>query len=364
MADFGAGRKGSLVRRAEAADTGAIFDLYRRIEPEDPIDAEGYDMWWRWLHAANPVGTGYALGAFAADGRNVGHAALLPFRFVVDGEVLTAGFPCQFMVDEALRRSLVYPTLVSRLLKEYSENGFNFCYATVTRPRVLEANVAMGFRRGATFPIYARPYRCARIVAERFRAAAPLGRALAVPGDRLLRLGWPFGRDRAVSVEEVAHFPDGAEPFLTAMRPRFPLAALRTAPILNWRFTRNARRGYRILLATRDGRPVGYAVTRRMPMKVFDTLALVDLLYDPDEPAVGNALLGAVHRMAVASGVDLATTMAAPHNPYLGTLRRWGFLRTPEGFTLITHEPKGGRLGLGDRPFADWHLTWFDHDFV
>jgi hypothetical protein len=93
-------------------------------------------------------------------------------------------------------------------------------------------------------------------------------------------------------------------------------------------------------------------------------LAIVDLLYEVGRPAVGHALLRQVHAIARGEGVDLSVTMISNKSPYLPLLRKWGFLATPEKFTLITHEPKNGRHRLNDRPFSDWHVTWFDHDFV
>jgi hypothetical protein len=70
------------------------------------------------------------------------------------------------------------------------------------------------------------------------------------------------------------------------------------------------------------------------------------------------------HQLAVAEGVDIAVTMLSEHSPLRPLLRRWGFVASPEQFTLVLHEPRATRQNLAARPPQDWHVTWFDHDFV
>jgi len=45
----------------------------------------------------------------------------------------------------------------------------------------------------------------------------------------------------------------------------------------------------------------------------------------------------------------------------LPVLKRYIYLKTPESFSLVFHEPKEA---LPDFDFEKWHLTWFDHDYV
>jgi hypothetical protein len=93
-------------------------------------------------------------------------------------------------------------------------------------------------------------------------------------------------------------------------------------------------------------------------MKEFDTLAIVDILFDVGRRAVGHALLSRVHQLALAEKVDLAVTMLSEHSPFLRVLRYGSFIKSPKEFTLIVHEPKSGRHRLATRPLSDWHVTW------
>ena len=349
------------LRHVVADDVPAVYQLYRTIEPQDEIDAAGFERWWRWLYVENPRQLNVVLGSFDAEGRNTGHLALLPIDFIIDGEHVLACSACQLMVADTKRRTLLYPSLVRRFFSDYPTHGCGFCYAEVTRPRVLAANLALGFRRIGRLPVYARAYRFEKLarmkLGRRFgwlRPALSMGRWIA-------RAGVPWvGRRYGISA--APRIPDDFAPLLSALAGQFKLAALRSVPILNWRFTGNPDRGYRIFLARDKERPAGYIVLRRMPMREFDTLAIVDLLFDQARPDVGHALLRSAHRLAVFEGVDIAVMMLSEHSPFRRLLRLWGFMESPEQFTLILHEPEPHRLA--QRPAQDWHVTWFDHDFV
>jgi hypothetical protein len=341
----------------------AIYRLYKEIEPEDPISQQAFERWWRWLYLESPAGIGFALGSFDAQGGNLGHIALAPFKFVIDGEIVKAGFSAQLMVAESQRRTLLYPTLIKDLLRTYAAHGCEFCYSEVTRSRVLAANTALGFKKGGNLGVYARPYRLEKIVRQKLGGLTWLAKPAIAVGELIFRIGSPFSGGR-IRVAEVADFAQDIEPFLLEMRDKFALAALRSREILNWRFAGNVDRNYQIVIARDGGVPVGYAVVRRMPMKSFDALGIVDILFDLERPAVGHALLRQIHRLAVLARVDLTAIMIGKESPYLGFLRRWGFLPTPETFTIILHEPRNSARRLQARSTADWHVTWFDHDFV
>jgi hypothetical protein len=361
MAEFSA--RGHAFRNVVAADLPAVHDLYRAIEPQDDIDAAGFARWWRWLYADNPRRLSVVLGSFDAEGRNIGHLALLPIDFVIDGEPVLACSACQLMVAETQRRTLLYPGLVKAFFEAYPAHGCEFCYAEITRPRVLAANVALGFRKIARLPVYARPYRFDKLARSRLGRMAGLLRPAFWLGRAVARLGLPLA-GRRCTVAEASGVAEDFAPFLKAVSGQFKLAALRTVPILNWRFAGNADRGYRIFLAREGDRPVGYIVVRRMPMREFDALAIVDLLFDHARPDVGHALLRRAHQLAVSQGVDIAVAMLSEHSPFRHILRLWGFVESPEQFTLVLHEPRNARLKLAARPPQDWHVTWFDHDFV
>lgn len=349
------------VRDAQAEDIPAIAALFSEVEPEDAITPELYRAWWSWLHLQNPCNVKLALGSFSPDGACLGHLTMIPFAFSIDGEETLAGFSCQLMVAESQRKTLLYPSLISALFREYRAKGVAFLYSTVVRPRVLQANIAVGFKPGTQIAVFARPYRTAPILRRYLKGATPAALPATFVGDQFLKIG--RGAGSGVKVEKIDSFPEGVDRLWSRVGPGLKLAAVRRARILNWRFFGDSGRTYDAYLATRGEDVVGYIAIRTMPMREFSTLAIVDILCDPADIAAADALLAAVHEEAKRRRVDLVSAALTPSSPFRPLLARWGFMRTPEFFTLITHEPKGAPR-ISGHPAEDWHLTWFDHDFV
>jgi hypothetical protein len=318
---------GFSIRDATPEDLPGIAELYFRVEADRSLDEAGYSRWWHWLHRQNPSGPGKTLVAVDDTGRVIGHYAIVPFEF----RGFKAGFLCQLMVAEEFRTQLVFPRLELQILKDYRPCGMDFAYGLINRPLVLKAHFAFGFKRLMEFPVLARPV-------------------------RFLGLLRPI-KPSHLEVRELPAFDAAWEEFLSRASSAFAIVATRTSKILNWRFTQYPERGYRIFAAIQNGRPRGYAVVRRMNMKRYDVLALVDMLFEGE---AGRALLRAVLDEAGRAGAQLCACMAPPASPLAGLLKRNLFVKTPEAFTLIVHQPKDSPLDLR----GPWHLTWFDHDFV
>jgi len=218
----------------------------------------------------------------------------------------------------------------------------------------------------------ARPIRVGKLIEQvvKNKVLAAMLRVAAPIGDVAVRFRRPPRRDPSVEVVQVEQFsPEHTEPLDRMTRP-FPLIAQRTVETLNWRFARPKDRGYKILLARaradagRDGELRGYVVTRAMPMKELTTVAVVDLLFAEGDEAAGDALLARAIDEAYAAGADVCACLVNPLGRYFSFLKKRGFFKTPESFTLILHEPPNSPKRVCDIPPADWHLTWFDHDYV
>jgi hypothetical protein len=350
------------IREAGPGDVSGIVHLLRPHEPEDGAEADGLRAVWHWLYQANPCAVGKVLIATDPSDRIVAHEGVVPFRYRVAGRLATAGLPCKLVVEESHRRSMLFPRLELRLLRGYPEQGIDFLFTPMINHK--EAHFRLGFVGLGDLPIYARPFRFDRL-ARRVLPNALL-RALAYPLMRLAEGLWRWSPRPAAGlrVERVARFDSDMDEFLEAQLEPYDTCALRTASILNWRFAEPRGRRYALHVVRQQGRPVGYVVLRRMKMSSFDVLALVDLLWDPQRQDVAQALRHTVHLAALEAGVELATCMLNPHSPLLPHLSRWGFLKTPEAFELVTHSPNSRPVSLERSSYRDWHITWFEHDYV
>lgn len=297
--------------------------------------------------------------------RIVAHYAVLPFKFIKESTALWGGLPCKLVVAEDFRKTLLFRDIELALLKQYKSAGLDFLYAPVVmKARVLAGHLAMGFQSLDIAPVYARPYQLRRLVAcfIRNKALCMVLQPLVWLLDQLLRLSWrKYGK---VEVIEAGRFDPGMDSCLEKLQRQFDIYAFRTSEILNWRFADFPHRDYQILIAKDGSGMVGYAVLRYMRMLEFEVLAIVDILYPSERRDVGSALFRKIHDLALETRADMTACLLNPHSPFLPMLKRQGFLKTPEGFNLVVHEPKDGAVRFKPGSFNQWHLTWFDHDYV
>ena len=96
----------------------------------------------------------------------------------------------------------------------------------------------------------------------------------------------------------------------------------------------------------------------------LNSLALVDILFLPVDKDTAKALLGAVHYQALKERVDLTSLIINPSSSMLKYLMRFGFIKTSESFTVVVNEPRNKEHEFNKKNFHNWHITWFDHDYV
>ncbi len=354
-----------VIREAHPDDVSGIVRLRQTIKEFRHIEAEEYTSFWNSLIKSNPCTVRQVLVAVNKQGEIVAHYAMVPFRFLKDGELLLGGFLCQLMVHEEYRQELIFPRMEMKFLKDYKDLGFNFVFSLGNREKVVKAHLSFGFFKIGELPVYVKPFKLAGIA--RHSIKSNILNAVMMPGlyiaEKLLRLKKASGQGD-LAATEISGFDASMEQFLTEVQRHFPYSALRNSTILNWRFAGSPAVKYQILVTKEKNNIVGYIVLRRMKMKQFDVLAIVDILFSPERPDAGNSLLNAVHEMAVQMNVDMSSCMLNQHDPLCPILKKSGYFKTPETFSLFIHEPKDTTSHFSKDSFDKWHLTWFDNDAV
>lgn len=354
------------IREAQDADLPGITAISHKATRNESIPPDEYQQIWQWLHRRNVPGISHVCVGASPEGRIVAHEGLAPFRYQVRDREATAGFACQLVVQAEARTTdiTLFPRLQSELLRSYRAKGIDFAMGA-TRDWITAGFTGMGFRVVGVMPIYARPCRAPKLVARYIRNRVL--RTLVWPGqfalDQVLRCSWTR-RPRGIEVAAAERFEPSIDAFLAEAGRQADFHAIRTAAILNWRFVECPARDYRIYIATEGGSPVGYIVLRPLRMDEFDALAVVDYLWQADRRDVGAALLLAAHRLALETRADIVSVLLNPTGKFTAAFRRFGFLRTPEHFSMLVHTAKDAEIDLSDITLDRWHVTWFEHDYV
>jgi len=278
---------------------------------------------------------------------------------------ISAILASNLVVDKNYRKQSPFFSLQKEFIKSYHAKGYSFAYGAITREGVLNPHLRMGWKSLGLLHVYIRPTSLNYIFSKYVNN--PLISGLARFPLQLVQKMWDiifFLRKKNIQVVEEAIFDNSMSTLLDDWMKKNKICSDRSVEILNWRFSENKDRNYRIYIAYINGLPAGYLVARLMPMKQFLSVALVDLVLFKEDKYVFNALMKQCLSFAHDSKADLIASALTDHDSLKSYFYRSGFFRSREKFTIVGHFPKNGDLKFSEFHFSDFHINWFDHDYV
>ena len=353
------------IRLAENKDYDSIYSLFADNEFIEPnLDNLQFRERCNWQYVNNPPNIHYQWIA-EGGGDIVAHYAMIPLPFIKNGREAIAGIGSNLVIDENSRDGMLFLRLQKHFLKKYINFDIDFTYSLVTRPGVLVVHLRTGFKKIGQLPVLIRPLKITKIF-NHFVKISSLRALMHYPlkiAEALLKFSYIRPSSNTL-IEKVEHFTPSIDNFLERFLSQYDYIAKRNSQILNWRFTSYPFRNYEIFQARRSGDIVGYMVTRKMPMKDFESLAIVDLACLKGDVDAQRALLTKAHQLAVHYDVDVCASLQNPHLDLVKTMHRCGYLNSPESFTLCTHEVAGSDDLMNESTFPHWFVSWFDNDYV
>lgn len=347
-----------------------LHDIYKLCVNNDFFDEEvSYDNFYttyKYLYFDTPIelkDVHHELVALHNE-KMVSHTAMVLFQFKVNNKIVKAGFGSNLIIDKTQRKGPLFFMLQSKYLNSYNKKGIHFTYGLVTRAQVISLHLRTGYRKVGLVPVYARPYNL-RSISKHYIPSSIIEILLSPllkMANVLLSVNW-FGKND-VMIREITSFDDSINEIISQYFEKIKFSALRNDIVLNWRFSQFIHRNYKIFVSLKDDEISGYVITRKMRMKGLNSLALVDILFLPGDKDTAKALLGAVHYQALKERVDLTSLIINPSSSMLKYLIRFGFIKTSESFTVVVNEPRNKEHEFNEKNFHNWHITWFDHDYV
>ena len=359
----------SLRRSEQRADAADCFDV-RPYEEGDELElvrflggpfahGAGVEHWrWKLRHAAaEPANVWLA----TANGKAVFHYGGIPLRFALAGPVVTAMVSVDALTAPEFRRRGLLTQGVTRAFANWRARGVAFTLG-LPNEQWGSRTAAAGWQRLFPLQWLVRPLRPEVFAARRFglpwlRHASVLSRVWG---------GWLNGRLRAdprLEFRDVARADDAFDRFWQRCKADAVFSAVRDAAWVQWRFLSSPARKYDVVLAYRNGEPVGYRATHiaRGAEKTSAFLAELVALND-DEPARASLLAGAVAG-AHEAGADVLGALAVPGTALYATLRRAGFLRGPAFDVHIVPFAADLPIDRLRRP-ENWRLSGAEFDVV
>lgn len=352
----------STVRRATVDDLEGIVQLIRRGDERDydPEDVAQY------IQRLNPA---YSQAWMAAVGkRPVGMTMTFQRQLQAPKRRYTARYWANLFIDPDYRHLMLYPRLLKLKFYESKQDGIDFLYAMVRRPRLIEAHVRIGFTKIADVMVMVKPLRPGRLVIK-YKALPRFLAILIRPVDwlfsRYLRMRQPR-RLSGLSIDEVpwdsAEVADFAELLKDSCADR--IGQVWTSDAIRSRFTCSLDGDpYVLLVSRREGQVVAAIVYRTVDRDRGVRMGVVmDLVFRDKEELAAQAVLAEAQRRSYAAGADgmmyldgsgPGTQKLFAADGYFVSSDRYSLLLWPK--TKLSVDPL-----LCD--ISSWRLAFSDHD--
>ncbi len=330
------------------------------------------DAVWRWQYLDNPCSRPIAFVAETGNGRIVGHYSLIPVPFWRSGSVETAAYSVLSMVHPDFQRQGMLKELAAAGEHQLDEDAISTGVTYLNDNSLTVYTQRLGWTRlEGPLPVYWSVID-APLVASGAGLPQPL-KAIAIAGAWLGKLPTAavfrcVTTDLGVEIREMERFDRSVDALWDSVADKFQYAIVRNSMYLNWRYADNPT-DYRIFLAGPDGECNGFVVIRAEEKFGVRFGYIADLVFDPEDPDVGLALLRHARRELHAMGCGMISALALQPAEQVRAFRSAGFRRLPK--PLLPHgihfcvKDRTDRQedALLSRP-EDWFVGWGDHDVV
>jgi len=347
---------GWIIRPYRPGDEHDLVTLFDRAFGHAITEAH-----WRWKLKGLPSPVENVWLA-VHDDKPIFHYGGIPCRFHLPGGEQIAMISVDGMTAPEFRRRGVLTEVGRFVYDTWRDAGIPF---TIGLPNEQwgSRTQALGWEPLFPFQWLVRLLRPATAAARRLGLPAP---ALLHPAERLWDRLWhrKTQPDAAVEVHRVDQADAAFDQVWQTCRPDLRISIVRDSQWVNWRYLAAPEVDYRVLLAVRAGRPVGYLAYR-----IKDTprarLGFVAEVFTPLAEARGRAtLLHHLVRALHAEDVDAILTLAVPQTPLFRAFRQAGFVFSRRAFTvqMIPFDP-ALPMSFFRNP-RHWYLAGGDFDVV
>lgn len=355
------------IRKYKRGDESGILMLARNAFGKDLLPEKSFLEFWNWEFKQNPVGDSRI---WVADdhGKIVGHYAILPERFRINGKEHIVGLVVDVMTHSAYRYQSMFTRLGRAALEGAGNVGIPFCTGFPmegsTASIVLPGHFKVGWFVAFTIPVLVRPLDFEPVIYSflKSRKLSRLGRLFTPLYDRLQSI-----RTRTPSVKiefkVTKSFPKEIARFWNRVSQDYEVIGVRDHSYLNYRFCGVPYRDYRILIAKRRSEIIGYIVLREMRRMELDFGLIVDVLTHRRDRHTRRALFGKAIDYFKSQSTDLVGCMIQDQE-YQQDLKALGFLTSPEKYYFIVHlNTEQFNRGIVSTQ-RKWFLTWGDLDTI
>jgi len=335
-------------RPGDEDDIRALFDIVFR----KPLGGAR----WRWKLHTLPTP---AENEWVAEGAGgvVGHYAVSPIRFWVDGRRVIIPHGCDAMTHPAFRRQGIMTALGQRANEVWRAAGspfqIGFHYGGWGSVRE-----GLGWRPAVRMVWLTLRLRPLAAVARRVGWRAPRA------AERLYER-WLDARTRHdesdLDITPVHAASDIFDRLWLTLAPSYRFAAVRDRAWVQWRYLDMPDSDQRVCTAQRGEEALGYLAYRVHRDTEKAWAVILDCFTAPADRVTSGALLRHARRELLAEGVESIAALVVLDSPLYEALRAAGYSPRRQGYSFSVVPYADVDLGHGPR---DWFLTGAEGDIV
>jgi GNAT superfamily N-acetyltransferase len=351
------------VREYRPGDEEGIFELHQQVKRKNDLDRFEWMRWWRWQHLDNPSGMPFIWFADAKD-RLAGQYEIVRFRMRINGKEGPASHSQDTMTHPDFRRRGIFEELANRTYQQAGKTGLRLVYGFPNRYSYPGFVNKLSWFDVCKVPNVLKPLNVRNTLRRRIKnrflvaASSVLVKAFLLIFARESRP--PI--DPGLTVEDASSFDDGADELWREASGGFGIICVRDRAQLNWRYVDIPHRHYRILVARRKGRMVGYAVLGLAVKEGFTGGEIIDLFAVRDDGVLRLLLSKAIEHFRT-SRADAVYSWLPDSPAYKRAFRKEGFFHLPPAQLFIVRPLSKDLPKDYITDYSNWFVMMGDSDF-
>ncbi|MGQ0734420.1 MAG: hypothetical protein ACT4QD_12275 [Acidobacteriota bacterium] len=362
MADQpGETRRRGLVRFDEGL-AEEVFAFQREAYPSRRPD--WIEPRWRWMfeQSARRLGVAPMVWLYCQARGVVAHQGAIPVRLHTEVGDCTTGWFVETMALEQVRGKAIGPMLVA---KAKGDLPFNLSLGQTEQMRELQYR--LGWKKVADLETLVFVLRGSRVVAGKLpRPLEALGGAALETWQRVRAWrGRQGAHGHGLTVREVERFSDAHDRLWRQVQVDYPVAVVRDASYLNWKYVDQPGQSFIRLELCRSAQVLASAVLSiSEPNAVYSTRRawLTDVVVSPLDDEVVWAVFDAARQTAERQGADVVI-FEVISEPLVEQALRFGFIRrAPSRHLLVSAEEPPSVIARHALDGKRWFVTRGDSD--
>lgn len=328
-------------------------------------DDTAHTSYLDYYYSQNPAGRAITQIAWNEDKQEAaGGYSLSPVHIKMGDREELCVLSGNSLTGTAYRGQGVYTAMIQRAYQRAADMGSFMVYG-MPNPNSHPIHAKLGlFEDVGRIPLYLRPLRPSGMVRSYLKSNVLS--TIVRPFDGLF---CPRPLSGVSFLELTNENLELADEFWSRVKDKYPIMVARDSTRLAYRFLNIPRRQYQCWYAMEDGRPVAFAIGRKMEVAGIQCAMLADFLcldgYEVRAKGLVRWVIGKLRK----DGADMAGCLMLPHTQEAKLLKQMGFFRCPafmepQPFVLCIHVFQERDHAADVRDIRKWFYVMGDYDVI